>query len=336
MALRADAHTVTIEQLRKIRQERQDHTNWPKDEGSVAASAGDGDPIDVAVTLTEPEPVVAHGTHNQKDHGRRLPKAGDLGDSPFADFTRPQLRDAAKRRNITLEPRESRESIESKLAKHLGADEAKPAEVEVAPTETPTRMTKAQYTQLLKDENLRLSLLRGMSEKDAKANAGADASIDDLKKSNASLRARLRNKGIDYRTEEQRNTDDAEKNRLLDEVERLAVASGHDGPAKRAGASKMSRRELASFVADAQDFQERRKAKQNAESKGSAAVAAFKAAEDKSRASKRQVGYIKGLLRQRASSGGEPVDGPTSTEDIQKLSNAEARAYINKLLRGDY
>jgi hypothetical protein len=384
------------------------------------------------------EPVIAHGTHNQKDHGRRLPKTG--GDGAFSGFTRPQLRDAANRRGIALEPRESRESIERKLAKHLaGDDEGKggdkpeaesPVEVaktrvldayaklpkgpagyvgladlrdqlsdleradvdealrqlsrlpgvhvspvanrksltqrdrdaavrigedenmmisveeprkaspepgaDVAPTETPTRMTSAQYTQLLKDENLRLSLLRGMSEKDAKAQTGPDASIDDLKKSNASLRARLRSKGIDYRTEEQRNTDDAEKNRLLDEVERLAVASGHDGPAKRAGASKMSRRELASFVADAQEFQERRDAKQNAESRGSAAVAAFKAAEDKSRASKRQVGYIKGLLRQRASSGGDPVDGPTSTEDIQKLSNAEARAYINRLLRGDY
>jgi hypothetical protein len=519
-------------------------------EGSVAASAGDGDPIDVAVTLAEPEPVVAHRPggidHDQSAHVRRLPKTG--GDGAFSGFTRPQLRDAAKRRGIALEPRESRESIERKLAKHLAApsaaapDEAgvrrtrvekayadltqddpegwvslvrlrahpalaqmskeeqdqalremeplrgvnlepdanqsrltlgerraavriggedrhllsidaprrekgatkvdeTPAPVEVAPTETPvevartrvldayeklpkgpagyvgladlrdqladlkradvdealrqlsrlpgvhvspvanrksltqrdrdaavrigedenmmisveeprkaspepgadvaptetpTRMTSAQYTQLLKDENLRLSLLRGMSEKDAKANAGSDASIDDLKKSNASLRARLRNSGIDYRTEEQRNTDDAEKNRLLAEVERLAVASGHDGPAKRAGASKMSRRELAAFVADAQEFQERREAKQKAESKGSAAVSAFNAAEDKSRASKRQVGYIKGLLRQRASSGGESVDGPTSTEDIRKLSNAEARAYINRLLRGEY
>lgn len=384
--------------------------------------------------------IIAHGTHNQKDHGRRLPKAGNLGDSAFAAFTRPQLRDAAKRRGIALEPRESRESIERKLAHHLAGDEdsGKPegtgvakdartgqvedrirqayeelqerpgewialadvrerlsdldrADVDEAlkrlavapgiqvipwdnrnalqkrdheaalrfggqqnhairfdpaparaekpvdtadssPTAAPTRMTEAQYTNILKAENARLHRLDGTSGNQT------NASIDELKERNTALRKALRAKGVDYRTEEQKRDDDEEKNRLLDEVEQLAVAGGHDGPAKRAGASKMSKRELASFVADAKEFQRRRNAKQDAEGKGSAAVSAFKAAEDKSRATPRQVGYIKGLLRERGLSGdgGGPKGGPTSTEDIRKLSNAEARAYINRLLRGDY
>lgn len=415
MALRADARTVTIEQLRKIRQDRQDHTNWPKDdiqlfqdlgrlaaalgydaiepdddprspwillnrtavsvekadprrtvkaavqyglppadpatakpaptqgepsrapepepvpgEGSVAASAGGPE----VVAEQAPELVVAHGTHNQKDHGRRLPKSLD-GDSPFAGFTRPQLQKAARRRGIELEPREDRESIERKLAAHLAGGDSKPDPVEVAPTASPARMTQAQYTSLLADEFVRLSMLRGTSEQDARKQAGPNPSIDDLKERNTVLRAKLRQKGVDYRTEEQKRTDDAEKNKLLDEVERLANEAGHDGAAKRAGASKMSKRELAAFVADANEFQRRRKAKQDAEGKGSSAVAAFKAAEDKSRATPRQVGYIKGLLRERGlSEGGAP--GPTASEDIRKLSNAEARAYINRLLRGDY
>ena len=47
MALRADARTVTIEQLRQARRERQDHTNWPQDDivlfqdlGRLAAALG--------------------------------------------------------------------------------------------------------------------------------------------------------------------------------------------------------------------------------------------------------------------------------------------------------
>lgn len=249
----------------------------------------------------------------------------------------------ANRKSLTQRDRDAALLIGEDLNHMVAIDEPKraaapAAPVEVAPDASPARMTKAQYTSLLTDEFVRLSMLRGTSEDDARKQAGADPSIDDLKERNTVLRAKLRQKGVDYRTEEQKRTDDAEKNKLLDEVERLANEAGHDGPAKRAGASKMSKRELAAFVADAKEFQQRRKAKQAAEGKGSSAVAAFKAAEDKSRATSRQVGYIKGLLRERGLSGegGGPGGGPTSSEDIRKLSNAEARAYINRLLRGDY
>lgn len=289
-------------------------------EGSVAASARVDDTREVPTPpgTDEPqalasEPVTAHypGIHDQKSHGRW----------------------AATRRakKLQQEVSELRDAVEraAENAKAKGTGTRRPGSGG-APTDTPTRMTREQYTELLKTENVRLQILRGKSEKDARAAVEAESDIDELKDRNASLRRRLLAAGIDHRTDEQKKADDVEKNKLLDDVERLASELGLDAPAKRVAAAKMTVRELRKFVADAREYRQRQAAKAEAESGGPAAVAAWAEREAQSLASPRQVGYIIGLLRRRNSD----VDGPTSREDVKKLSKAEASAYISLLERG--
>jgi hypothetical protein len=199
----------------------------------------------------------------------------------------------------------------------------------VKPTASPSRMTKGEYTKLLKAEHVRLQILAGMSEREAKAAARPAATIDQLKARNAALRQQLRAQGIDHRTEEQRNTDDAAKAALLDEVEQLAAAGGHDGPAKRAAAARMSVPELRKFVADAKAYQARQAQKQ----RWAAESAAVRRDRERERASRpaqpRQVDYILGLLRNHA--GGGFFVGPTDRAGISRLTQQEASAYIDSL-----
>lgn len=212
-----------------------------------------------------------------------------------------------------------------------------PAAAPVLPTSSPTRMTKAQYTRLLKDEHVRLAILDGKSEKEARALARPAAAIDDLKARNAALRTALRAKGVDYRTDEQKRTDDGEKTPLLDEVERLASAGGHDGAAKRTAAAKMTVPELRKFVADVKEFQRRKAQKEQAAREGAAAQKAFQRRQATQPATARQVDYILNLLsrRRRSGEGGGFFNGPTDRAGIAKLSQADASAYINSLT-GDY
>ncbi|GAA0738717.1 hypothetical protein Drose_04240 [Dactylosporangium roseum] len=214
---------------------------------------------------------------------------------------------------------------------------AAPAEPFAKPTATPTRMTKGQYTKLLKEEHVRLQVLDGRSEKEAKAAARPAATIDDLKARNVELRNRLRAKGIDYRTDEQKRADDAEKVSLLDEVERLAVAGGYDGPAKRAAAARMTAPELRKFIADTKQYQQRQAEKARAAREGAAAQAAFEQRQATLTATPRQVDYILNLLarRRRSGDGGGFFSGPTDRAGIAKLSRADASAYINSLT-GNY
>lgn len=206
-----------------------------------------------------------------------------------------------------------------------------------APTASPTRMTKGQYTKLLKDEQVRLHLLDGKTEKEAKAAARPAATIDELKARNADLRRKLVAAGVDHRTDEQRNADDAAKVSLLDEVERLASAGGHDGAAKRAGAAKMTVPELRKFVADVKEYQRRQASKAQAARESAAESAAWAIRAAKSPATSRQVDYIMNLLARRARSGegGGFMTGPTSRAEVRKMSQGDASAYITSLT-GDY
>lgn len=206
----------------------------------------------------------------------------------------------------------------------------------------PTRMRKDQYISVLAGEYARLLELDGKEGREAKAQARevvrSGGSIDDLKERNKALRRKLKAQGVDYRTDEQRREDDAEKNALLDEVETLAAAGGYDGPAKRAGAAKMTTPELRKFVQDFKEYQARQNAKQAARRNGPAAEEAWKAAEDNSRASSRQVGYIIGLLKKQGRYGDTSgsLQGPTTKDAIQQMSKGEAGAYINSLVGGKY
>lgn len=205
------------------------------------------------------------------------------------------------------------------------------------PTSTPSRMTKAQYTRLLKDEHIRLSMLGGMSERDAKAAARPAATIDDLKDRNNALRRKLRASGVDYRTDEQRRTDDVEKNALLDEVQRLATAGGHDGAGKRAAASKLTVPELRKLVADTKAYQQRQADKARAARQGAAQQEAFRRRQAALPATDRQVDFIVNLLAARRRSGEEGgfFVGPVDRAGIARLSRADASAYIDSL-KGDY
>lgn len=263
---------------------------------------------------------------------------GRSGD-PFDGFNREQLRRVARKRGIALERGESRDSIAQKLLDHI-----KPAttvevtpDPPVKPTSTPSRMTKGQYTKLLKDEHVRLSMLDGKSEREAKAAARPAATIDELKARNNELRNRLRSKGVDYRTDEQKRTDDVEKEALLDEVQRLAAAGGYDGPAKRVAAGRMTVPELRKFIADAKEYQRRQAEKAQAAKAGAAAQAAFKRRQATLRPTDRQVDYILNLLARRARSGegGGFFTGPTDRAGIAKLSRGDASAYIDSLT-GNY
>jgi hypothetical protein len=279
--------------------------------------------------------VQAHlpGLHPQDRHGRRFRVPGD----PSSGLRKSQreLRESARQAETAQELDDLRLSLAKARQRSdaFAKAAAKDSAPEGKPTSTPSRMTSGQYTKILKDEHVRLQLLNGKTEKEAKAAARPKATIDELKARNTELRKALRVKGVDHRTEEQRRADDVEKNTLLDEVEKLAAAGGHDGAAKRAAAAKMSRTELRKFVGDVKDFQRRQKAKKDAEKRGAAAESAFRAAEDNSRATPRQVGYIVALLRQRARSGdgGGFMVGPTETDEIRKMSKSDASAYINSL-----
>lgn len=272
--------------------------------------------------ILTPSPDLRHlpGKHDQKSHGNWSPK-----------------NKAAKK---ARELQEMKEALEKAAAEEAALKAQKVAEAAAAasenqyarPTSTPTRMTKGQYTKILKDEHIRLQILDGKSEKEAKALARPAATIDELKNRNRDLRNRLRAKGVDHRTEEQRNTDDAEKNQLLDEVQRLASAGGHDGAAKRAAASKMTVPELRKFVRDVTDYQ-----KQQAEKEKQARIASQDAAarEEYERqrlsrpATDRQVDYIMNLLSRHA--GGGFFNGPKDRAGVKKLTQGEASAYINSL-----
>lgn len=203
---------------------------------------------------------------------------------------------------------------------------------------TPSRMTRGDYTRLLKDEHVRLLMLDGMLERDAKAAARPKATIDELKERNKQLRNTLRAKGIDYRTDEQRRADDDEKNQLLDEVERLAVAGGHDGPSKRAGAAKMTTPELKKFITDVKNFQARQADRARVAREGAVARAAREEARNRpGTAQPRQVDYIMDLLarRRRSGEGGGFMVGPTDRAGVARMSEADASAYISSLT-GDY
>lgn len=279
--------------------------------------------------LNPARPVIAHRPggipHDQSRHGRRFSVPGDPSSG---------LRPNRAQREATQRAQELGELRQSlnRAAAAFAARSDRQAGAGAKSTSTPTRMTQGAYTKILKAELVRLHMLDGKTEKEAKALARPQASIDDLKARNTELRKALRRKGVDYRTEEQKRADDTEKNTLLDEVQQLAVAGGHDGAAKRAAASKMSKTELRKFVADVKDYQRRQKAQREAPSR-----AAFQAVEDNSLATPRQVGYIVALLRERAKSGegGGFMVGPTETAEIRKMSKRDASAYINSL-RGDY
>lgn len=207
-----------------------------------------------------------------------------------------------------------------------------------APTATPSRMTKAQYTKLLKEEHVRLQMLGGASEKEAKAAARPAATIDELKERNAALRRQLRASGVDHRTDEQKRADDAEKNRLLDEVQRLATEQGFDGESKRAAVAKMTVPEIRKFLDDVRQYQRRQAEKARAAREGAAARAeAERRAQVSGSATDRQVDYIMSLLvrRRRDGEGGGFFNGPTDLAGVKKLSQADASAYIDSL-RGDY
>lgn len=207
----------------------------------------------------------------------------------------------------------------------------------VRTTATPTRMTKGDYTKLLKAEHVRLQILDGKTEREAKAAARPAATIDQLKDRNRTLRSKLQAAGVDHRTAEQRRTDDTEKNGLLDEVQRLASTGGHDAAAKRAAAAKMSTPELRKLVADIKAYQQRQVEKQAAARSGRQAQADFDRQQAALPASPRQVDYILSLLRRRTQSGegGGFFAGPTDRNGIARLSRADASAYINSLT-GDY
>lgn len=298
--------------------------------GKLIAGLGEAGSVSASQSLARSDPgrwVQAHlpGLHPQDRHGRRFRTPGDRSSGLRPNRTE---REATQR---AQEFGELKESL-SRAAAAFAARSDRQAGAGAKSTSTPTRMTKGAYTKILKAEQIRLHMLDGKTEKEAKALARPQASIDDLKARNTELRKALRRKGVDYRTDEQKRADDTEKNTLLDEVEQLASAGGHDGPAKRAAASKMSKTELRKFVADVKDYQRRQKAKADAPSR-----AAFQAVEDKSLATPRQVGYIVSLLRERAKSGegGGFMVGPTETAEIRKMSKRDASAYINSL-RGDY
>jgi hypothetical protein len=265
------------------------------------------------------------GKHNQKLHGNWSPKVK-----------------AAKK---AQELADLKESIQNAQAKAAAVKAAKAAEAAAAasaensfakPTATPTRMTKGQYTKLLKDEHIRLHLLDGKSEKEAKALARPAATIDELKSRNRDLRNRLRGKGVDHRTDEQRNTDDAEKGTLLDEVQRLAAAGGHDGAAKRNAASRMTVPELRKFVADTKEYQ-RRQAEKARQAKLAQQDAVAREEYERQRLSRpatpRQVDYIMNLLRGRRNSTdmGGFFRGPTDRPGVAKLTQGEASMYIDSL-----
>lgn len=221
----------------------------------------------------------------------------------------------------------------TRLADKIHVEVAAP----VKPTATPTRMTKSDYTRLLKAEHVRLQILGGKTEREAKAAARPAATIDQLKERNRSLRSKLQTSGVDHRTAEQRATDDAEKSALLDEVQRLASAGGHDGAAKRAAASKMTAPELRKFVADVKEYQRRQERQTRAAQDGAAAQAAHERSRASAPASPRQVDYIMTLLsrRRRSGQGGGFFAGPTDRAGLAKLSQADASAYIDSL-RDEY
>lgn len=256
--------------------------------------------------------------HRQESHGRRYP--------------------GGKRAFEEAQELEGLKESLSRVKRRAAEPPTTPAtSTYTRPTSTPTRMTKGQYTKLLKDENIRLHILDGKTEKEGKALARPAATIDELKARNTELRRALRGKGVDYRTDEQRRTDDAEKNALLDEVQRLAVAGGHDGAAKRDGAAKMTVPELKKFIADVKNYQSRQVERARAAQEGAAAQREFERRQATLTATDRQVDYILNLLsrRRRSGEGGGFFSGPTDRAGIAKLSRADASAYIDSL-RGDY
>jgi hypothetical protein len=268
------------------------------------------------------------GLHDQKSHGRRFNVPGDRN----SGFRKSRAELLTEERGRELD--ELRQSI---VAAQRKADEvartaAAAAPPPAKPTATPTRMTKGQYTKILKDEHVRLQMLDGMTEREAKAAARPTATIDALKERNKALRAKLRAAGVDHRTEEQRNSDDSEKTRLLDEVQRLAEAGGHDGVAKRAAAAKMTAPELQKFVKDVQDFQNRKaqQAKQAATARQDAAAHEEYERQRRSRpATDRQVSYIMNLLKNHG--GGGFFNGPKDFAGVKKLTQGEASMYIDSL-----
>jgi len=261
------------------------------------------------------------GLHDQRTHGRHSAANRARQAAQELDELRQSL-DVARQR-----------AEQRQAAERVAAAAASAASPHGKPTATPTRMTKGQYTKILKDEHVRLQMLDGKTEKEARALARPAASIDELKERNKALRGKLRDAGVDHRTEEQRRTDDAEKNGLLDEVERLAVAGGHDGPAKRAAAAKMTPPQLRKFIQDTKDYQRRRAERARAEKEGAAAEIAWREQQTKLPARDRQVDYIMNLLarRRRNGDGGGFFNGPTDRAGVAKLSQADASAYIDSL-----
>lgn len=198
-------------------------------------------------------------------------------------------------------------------------------------------MTKGQYTRLLKDEHIRLSMLGGMSEREAKAAARPAATIDDLKQRNSQLRRTLRERGVDPRTAEQRGADDAETATLLDEVERLATAGGHDGASKRMAASRLTVPELRRLVIDTRRYQQRQAGLAEARRQDAVTQEAFRRRQATMPATGSQVDLIMTLLaaRRRSGEGGGFFVGPTDRVGVARLSRADASAYIDSL-RGSY
>jgi len=264
--------------------------------------------------------------------GRFSGAGGGAFSDIFAGYDRPDIRSGQELDELRLSIGAAKQKAAERAAA-VAAEAAKAAPAHGKPTATPTRMTKGQYTKILKDEHVRLQMLDGKTEKEARALARPAASIDELKERNKALRGELRAAGVDHRTEEQRDADDAEKIGLLDEVERLAVAGGHDGPAKRAAATKMTAPELRKFIQDTKDYQRRQAERARAEREGAAAEAAWREQQTKVRASDRQVDYIMNLLarRRRNGDGGGFFSGPTDRAGVAKLSRADASAYIDSL-----
>lgn len=197
------------------------------------------------------------------------------------------------------------------------------------------QMTAAQYRKILRDSIVELAVLDGQDAKTVKASMTPLAGLDigDLKKRQSGLRDALDRKGVEWRNPEQ---EEKIRATLLDEVERLANAGGHDGAAKRGHAEQMSIAELRKLIAATRDFMER-KARRLRREAGRVATSPVREVYKPGKATPDQVAEIMRLLKRRKADGegGGFMVGPTDPDGVQDMSQEDASGYIDSL-RGEY
>lgn len=205
-------------------------------------------------------------------------------------------------------------------------------------------MSRGEYTKMLKADLVRMLMLSGHSEREAKAEARPAQSIDDLKARNQNLRNGLIAAGLDTWAEPL--DDDATRAILIDKLNALASAmlgappipGVYDGRTtaelRRMLIEKASRHAVANRQLDERVARERVAAREE----DATLRAEMSRPDGNGPAARWQVNRIIELLRER---GGDPLAeggfmrGPTDRAGIARLTYAEATAYLDSL-KGTY